>query len=252
MNMRFIAIAEAGLRIQNPFSEEKLMFLGDLCRQLGYLQPGTQLLDLACGHGEMLSRWAQRYGILGTGVDINPAFIATARQRAEELGVAAQVEFVQGDAAQHSQAFHIYDIVSCLGASEIGGGIVGTIRLMRQALKDDPEGLLLVGEPFWNREPNDRAAEAMGIQPDDFATLPALYDRFDTAGVQLLNMVLTDEEGWDRYQTYHWVRIHRWLQDNPDDPDATQFRLDIEDWKRSYLAYRGHFGWGVFLLQVKE
>lgn len=251
MNMRFIAIAEAGIRIQNPFSEERLMLLGDLCRRLGYLQPGTRLLDLACGHGEMLSRWAQRYGIRGMGVDMNQAFIATARQRAEELGVVAQVEFVQEDAAQHSQALRIYDVVSCLGATEIGGGTVGTIHLMRQALKDEPEGLLLVGEPFWNREPNDQAAEAMGIQRDDFATLPALYDRFDAAGVQLLNMVLTDDEGWDRYQTAHWVSMHQWLQENPDDPEAAQFRLDIEDWKRSYLAYRGHFGWGVFLLQVK-
>jgi len=48
------------------------------------------------------------------------------------------------------------------------------------------------------------------------------------------------------------VRIYQWLQENPDDPDAAQFRIEIEDWKRSYLTYRGHFGWGVFLLRVKE
>ena len=89
----------------------------------------------------------------------------------------------------------------------------------------------------------------MGISPDQVPTLPALYDLFREAGVQLLNMVLTDEEGWDRYQTYHWVKIHRWLQENPDDPDAAQFKLEVEDWKRSYLVYRGHFGWGVFLLR---
>jgi cyclopropane fatty-acyl-phospholipid synthase-like methyltransferase len=69
MSMRFFEIVEAGIRIQNPFSEEKLMLVGEICHKLGYLQPGVRLLDLACGQGEMLSRWARLYGITGTGVD---------------------------------------------------------------------------------------------------------------------------------------------------------------------------------------
>jgi hypothetical protein len=252
MSLRFFEISEAGVRIQNPFSEQKLMLLGEICHQLGYLQPGIQLLDLACGQGEMLCRWAQRYGIAGTGVDLGGAFLEAACQRAEELDVGSQVEFVKGDACEYAQTSQAYDVVSCLGATEIGGGTVGTIRLMRKALKDEPQGLLLVGDLFWNREPDAKAAEAMGISPEDVATLPELYDRFDEAGVQLLNMVLTDDEGWDRYQTHHWVKIHEWLGENPDDPDAAAFKVEIEDWKRSYLVYRGHFGWGVFLLRVKE
>lgn len=252
MSSRFFDISEAGIRIQNPFSEEKLMLVGEICHTLGHLQPGTRLLDLGCGQGEMLSRWAQLYGITGTGVDISEPFLEMARQRAEELGVAPQVEFVQGDAAQYVQDSHAYDVVSCIGATETGGGTIGAINLMRRALADERRGLLLVGELFGNREPNDDAAQAMGVKPDEVPTLPSLYDLFDKAGVQLLNMVLTDEEGWDRYQTYHWTKIHQWLRENPGDPEAAQFKLEIEDWKRSYLAYRGHFGWGVFVLRVKE
>jgi SAM-dependent methyltransferase len=251
MSLRFFEVSEAGIHIQNPFSEQKLMLVGEICHELGYLQPGTQLLDLACGQGEMLCRWAQLYGITGTGVDFSEAFLQAARQRAAELGVTSQVDFVKGDARAYAQASRAYDVIGCLGATEIGGGTVGTVSLMRKALVDEPQGLLLVGELFWNGEPDSEAAEAMGISPQDVPTLPALYDRFTKAGVQLLNMVLTDDQGWDRYQTYHWVKIHQWLRENPGDPDAAAFELEIEDWKRSYLAYRGHFGWGVFLLQVK-
>ena len=125
MSMRFFEIVEAGIRIQNPFSEEKLMLVGEICHKLGYLQPGVRLLDLACGQGEMLSRWARLYGITGTGVDISEAFLETARQRAEELGVTSQVEFVKGDAAQYPQDSHAYDVVSCIGATDIGGGTNG-------------------------------------------------------------------------------------------------------------------------------
>jgi ubiquinone/menaquinone biosynthesis C-methylase UbiE len=100
MGNRFIEISEAGINIQNPFSEEQLLLLGEKCRELGYLQPDSRMLDLACGHGEILSRWSKLYGITGTGVDIVPEFVADARRRAEELGVSSKVKFISGDAVQ--------------------------------------------------------------------------------------------------------------------------------------------------------
>jgi SAM-dependent methyltransferase len=247
-----MTVSEAGIPIQNPFSEEKMLLLGEKCRELGFLQPADRMLDLACGHGEFLSRWAKLYGISGTGVDIVPEFVADARIRAEELGVTPRVKFIAGDANGYAVKSASYDIVSCLVAMDIGGSRAGTFALMRRFLREEKRGLLLAGEPFWNREPNAQAAAAMGAKPEDFLTLPALYDAFDRTGLTLLNMVLTDDEGWDRYQTHHWVKIHQWLRENPGDPDAAQFRAEIEDWKRSYLLYRGQFGWGVFLLGVKE
>ncbi|MDH7504441.1 MAG: methyltransferase domain-containing protein [Verrucomicrobiota bacterium] len=41
-----------------------------------------RLLDLGCGRGELLTRWAAQYGIGGTGVDISAAFLKEARRRA--------------------------------------------------------------------------------------------------------------------------------------------------------------------------
>jgi len=252
MTLRIFEIAEAGIRIQNPFSDEKLMLVGEIAHELGYLHPGARLLDLACGQGEMLSRWAQKYGIAGAGVDLSEAFIAAAQDRARQLGVASQVEFLAADAIQFCQSAPSYDIVSCSGASWIGGGTAGAIALMRKALRDEQRGLLLLGELFWNWEPNTQAADAMGVKADEVHTLPALYDIFSQSGVQLLNMVCTDDEGWDRYQTYHWMAIHRWAQEHPGDPESAQLALEIENWKRGYFVRRGQFGWGMFLLRVRS
>jgi len=66
MLLRFHEIAETYHRILNPFTEEQLMLLGEICR----LHPGMKQLDLACGKAEMLCRWAQKYGIIGVGVPI--------------------------------------------------------------------------------------------------------------------------------------------------------------------------------------
>jgi SAM-dependent methyltransferase len=59
----------------------------------------TNLLDLACGTGEMLCTWARDHRLTGIGVDISTVFIGSARARAAELGVADRVTFVRGDAS---------------------------------------------------------------------------------------------------------------------------------------------------------
>ena len=60
--------------------------------------PGTRVLDLACGKGELVCRWAEWFGASGTGVDLSEVFLAAARARATELGVTDRITFVHGDA----------------------------------------------------------------------------------------------------------------------------------------------------------
>ena len=83
MSLRFHEIAETNHRILNPFTEEKLMLVGEICR----LNAETQQLDLCCGKAEMLCRWSEKWGIGGTGVDISAVFVNAARERARELGI---------------------------------------------------------------------------------------------------------------------------------------------------------------------
>lgn len=58
------------------------------------LQPGMQVLDLACGHGRIANRLAAR-GCLMTGLDATPLFLDHARSDAAAHAVA--VDYVQGD-----------------------------------------------------------------------------------------------------------------------------------------------------------
>jgi len=84
---RIFTITESSHRIHNPFTPEKLASLGAALR----LEPGTRVLDLGSGSGEMLCTWARDYGIIGTGVDLSSLFTEQAKLRAEELGVADRV-----------------------------------------------------------------------------------------------------------------------------------------------------------------
>lgn len=244
MSLRYHEIAEAGHRILNPFTDEKLELLGEVCR----LRPGLRQLDLACGKGEMLCRWAARHGISGVGVDLSEVFLAAARARAASLGVPERVRFIAGDAGRY-QATEPFDIVSCIGASWIGGGLAGTLDLLRRALRG-PDGLLLLGEPYWLAEPPPGAYQALGVGPGDFASLAGTLDRFEAAGVSLVEMVLADQDSWDRYVAAQWWTITDWLRDNADDPDAPAMREFLDAARRSHLEYgRDYLGWGVFVLR---
>ncbi len=247
MSLRYHEISEARRRILNPFTEEKLRLLGEVAGA----RPGTRVLDLACGKGEMLCRWAREHGTIGTGVDISAVFLDAARKRAEELGVKDKITFVEGDAGKYPRPTREWDVVSCIGATWIGGGLAGTLALMKPALK--PGGLILVGEPYWNETPPAEAYAAEGVGPDDFISLEGTLDRFESAGMDLVEMVLADHRGWDRYEAPQWMAVNDHLAAHPDDPEAAQLRGWIADKRRVYLRYgRRYLGWGVFVLRPAE
>ncbi len=65
--------------------------------RLANVKKGDTLYDLGCGDGRIVITAAQKYGIRGVGIDINPERIAEAKANAEKAGVTKLVEFRQQD-----------------------------------------------------------------------------------------------------------------------------------------------------------
>jgi SAM-dependent methyltransferase len=250
MSLRFYEISEQNHRILNPFTVEKLMLLGEICR----LEPGMRQLDVACGKGEMLNRWAAEYGITGTGVDISTVFIDAARKRAAELDVASQVDFVLSDAVKFQADPETYDIISCIGANWIGNGTRGTLDLIKQkGLKRTSDSLILMGEIFWRTAPPAEALAGMGVQQGEWAVgLEEITSWFEAAGCYVVEMVLATDTDWDRYESMHWWTVERWLRANVDDPEYDELIAFADKSRRDYFRYeRPLCDWGVFVLRLK-
>ncbi len=244
---RIFNITESAHRIHNPITPEKLATLGAALR----LEAGARVLDLGSGSGEMLCTWARDHGIVGTGIDMSRLFTEQARLRAVELGVADRVEFIHGDAAGYVSAGQV-DVAACVGATWIGGSVAGTIELLARSLRGG--GIILVGEPYWRQLPptDDVAKGCLAHSTADFLTLPELLASFGQLGHDVVEMVLADQDGWDRYEAAKWLTMRRWLEANPGDELAKEVRAQLSSEPVRYAAYtREYLGWGVFALMPR-
>jgi SAM-dependent methyltransferase len=244
---RIFNVTESAHRIHNPFTADKFATLGAALR----LEPETRVLDLGSGSGEMLCTWARDHGIRGTGVDMSRLFTEQARQRADELGVADRVAFIHGDAAGHVASEKV-GVAACVGATWIGGGIAGTIALLAESLRAG--GMILIGEPYWLRLPptEEIARGCLAGSISDFRTLPGLLATFRTLDYDVVEMVLANPDGWDRYEAAKWLTMRRWLDANPDDELAKDIRAKLTTEPERHATYtREYLGWGVFALMAR-
>ena len=162
---RFYDVTHREHEICNPTSHEKLERLVSLLR----LPEGAAVVDIACGKAEFLVRLVEAYAVRGVGVDLSPFFLAEARERLEARVPDADIAFHEMDGADFSpQRPRSFALASCLGASWVFGGHVGTLRALMGMVEDG--GWVVVGEPFWTGEPSEEYLEASGDARDSFGT----------------------------------------------------------------------------------
>ena len=109
------------------------------------LRAGGRVADVGCGHGASTIVMARAYpNSTFVGFDYHPESIATARQRAEEAGVADRVAFEVASAKTYPGSG--YDLICFMDCFHDLGDPLGAARRARAALAGD--GAVLLVEPY--------------------------------------------------------------------------------------------------------
>jgi SAM-dependent methyltransferase len=87
---------------------EKIADVGELCVERARVEPGMELLDVACGAGNATIP-AARAGARVTGVDFSPDLLAVARERAADALV--EIDWVEADVQEMPFADSAFDRV---------------------------------------------------------------------------------------------------------------------------------------------
>jgi SAM-dependent methyltransferase len=245
---RYSFIAHTTHTICNPISsaatDEAIGVLG--------LGAGARVLDIGAGKGEMLARIAERCGATCTAVERSARMAQACRERG--AGVSrGRVEVIESDAAtwlasHNASGAPPFDAALCIGSTHALGSFAATIAALRDLVR--PGGSVVLGEGYWQHEPDAAYLAALGATRDDYSTHQDNIDRINAIGLSVAWHTIASAADWAEYESRYLQNVERFAAHNPADPDhdamlarARAWSDVVERWGRSTL------GFGMYIAQ---
>lgn len=240
-----LAVAYAQMELANPVSLDSVEHL----LAGAPVRPGGRVLDLGCGSAPVAVFLAQRFGLGVEALERAPAVAALARERVARAGVGDRVRVLEAEAQAHLAEAAPYDLLVCLGASNLVAGRPEAARIFPAlAAHLSPGGLLLYGEAFLKRPPEGVAAAMLA--PFSYSTAAETAEAAAEAGLTLWGLRASTEREWDDYSFAINGAALRWLEGNAGHPDAAAVRQRAEVLRTAYLTFgRDTLGFGLWLFR---
>ena len=211
-------------------------------------QPAARILDLGCGEAawalQALAHYPDGHA---DGVDTSRYALDRAAQAAAERGLADRLALHERDARTYVPDGD-YDLVMCVGSAHAFGGFTATLGQAGRHVRAD--GILLVGEGFWQVPPTPAALAALDASEHDHTDLGGLVEAAEQAGWTPVYAHVSDAAEWDNYE-WSWVgSLTEWALDNPGHPDAAEVRAAAREHRDGWLrGYRGVLGFATLVLR---
>ncbi|MER5770386.1 SAM-dependent methyltransferase [Streptomyces sp. NPDC001985] len=240
---RISALAHGDHPVAAPLSDDSVAALLDRALPRG----DERVLDLGCGRAVWLERAARnRPGLRAEGVDLDAAAVARGRENLRAAGLDGRIALHTGDAAGFAPG-HRFDVVICVGAAHAFGGLLPALEAARRHLA--PGGTALIGDGFWEREP-DRAALGAGFAADEYDTLAVTVDRVTAEGWTPVHGHVSSLAEWDAYEWAWTGTLARWGLDHPEDPESGDALRAAAEHRAGWLrGYRRTLGFVTLLLR---
>jgi SAM-dependent methyltransferase len=213
--------------------------LATVDRALALIEAGPDgaVLDVGCGRGEMLGRALERLPCRGIGVDSNADEIAKARRRLAPYGERATLHASRvEDVCLEPGAF---DAVLCVGSSHAFGlgsrALPAALDALARIVR--PEGVLLLGEGYWRRDPEPAYLAAAGLDAEEMRPHAENVALGERAGLVPLMAVTSSDTAWDLFESAYWTAAEDRVRAAPADPGAVANAERVRRWRDAYLRW---------------
>jgi hypothetical protein len=113
-----------------------------------------------------------------------------------------------------------------------------------------PGGLIIVGEPFWIKEPLPEYLAREEMKKEDFSTHHGNVLMAEEENLLFLYAVVSSTDDWDRYEGLQWYAAAEYARSHPDDPDLPVIMERVSRSRESYLRWgRDCLGWAIYLFR---
>ena len=110
---------------------------------------------------------------------------------------------------------------------------------------------MLVGEPYWRRDPDPEYLAAADFAAGDFSTLHGNVAIAAEEGLALLYALPSRDADWDRYEFLQLRAAERWALAHPEDADVAELLARARRGADAYLRWgRDTLGWAIYLFRA--
>jgi len=205
-----------------PLSLERADYLISLFE----LPLSADVVDIGCGNGAFLQRFAQTHVVSGVGVDTNADLIKTANTAWAKVESDSQLDFVTSDVNDRVKDMIPVDVMICIGAEYALGGYRQLLEVAKPLLKEN--GKLLVGTIYWKQPPSIDYLALMNGQNNHFSLHETVEIAYQ-AGYLPLDVGRSNNDEWDRFESRSNRRRYQ----------------DVSEWDSRWQWQQGYLKWGM-------
>ena len=111
---------------------------------------------------------------------------------------------------------------------------------------------MLVGEPFWLKEPDEEYLKTVGSETRarDFGSYEDYVRIGEEQGLTCVYSLVSDRDDWDHYEWLTWWALDDYARACPKDPDVSEFVQRGRREKENYLRWqRETLGWALYVFR---
>ncbi len=180
------------------------------------------------------------------GVDLSDAGFGRTRAAVAEFGAEDRLELSRQDVTEFRPARKADVVLS--GAAYAFGELLPALDAAQEHLAEN--GMVLLGDCFWESEPEPAFRAEMEDGPQKYADLPATIAAIVGHGWTPVYGHVSTLEEWDEYEWCWTGSLAQWALDHPDHPDHEQALKTSAGHRDGWLnGSRGVLGFVSLLLR---